>query len=49
VDRKTVETMDELRAAIADVEEGGSALLRIERVQGGSSGFLYVTVPLDRG
>jgi serine protease Do len=45
--RKPVETMEDLRAAIADVKEGGTLLLRIERVQGGTSGFLYVPVRLD--
>jgi len=44
---ETVESLAELKSAIGKVPKGGRLLLRIERIQGGTSGFLYVPVQLD--
>jgi len=45
--RNAVASVSELQAEIAKVEKGGRLLLRIERVRGATSGFLFVPVELD--
>jgi serine protease Do len=45
--RQDVRSMSDLQGVIKEVKKGGSLLLRIERVQGGTSGFLYLPVTLD--
>jgi len=45
--RQPTATIDALRAEIAKVPQGGTLVLRIERIAGGQGQFLYVPVTLD--
>jgi serine protease Do len=45
--RKKVGDLDDLERAIGEVPSGGALLLRVERVRGGQSSYLWVPVELD--
>ncbi|HXV60727.1 MAG TPA: PDZ domain-containing protein, partial [Vicinamibacteria bacterium] len=45
--RQAVRNVDDLQRILADVPSGGDLLLRIERVGGGQSSFLFVPVRLE--
>ncbi|HSF17337.1 MAG TPA: trypsin-like peptidase domain-containing protein, partial [Vicinamibacteria bacterium] len=45
--RQTIRNVDDLQRILADVPSGGDLLLRIERVGGGQSSFLFVPVRLE--
>jgi serine protease Do len=48
-DRRKVANIEDLRAAVDGISEGGTLLLRIERPSmGGQSSFLYVPVALEK-
>lgn len=45
--REVVRNVDDLEIQLRSVPSGGDLLLRIERVGGGQSGFLWISVKLD--
>jgi serine protease Do len=45
--RRPTATVEDLRGEIAEVPQGGTLVLRIERVAGGQGQYLYVPITLD--